>query len=272
LEILKPALQPQPVIVRNCDRCVDALNQPDERVQLTQWQVWFRQGVQLLEENDDVGDGPDRVWRQLLPERHRVPAGCYRLLQVKDACCGHAFGGQPAGELSLARCGGGLSGPGDSHHHSPGQTPYGVLGDPYRLGVGRVEAGCEARLLKYDSGGRGRSSHACTVAAMRSRRSLASGRFRCRPANRASSRRSSAARQEVSLPTSSSARWPSTTACRGSSPLAMTREASFVSEMARERAKALPCPFTAISKRRAACPGSWSAWTARSNSAWAVSP
>ncbi|NHI06582.1 hypothetical protein STPH2_1945 [Streptomyces sp. KO7888] len=120
LETFKPALQPQPVIVRNRACCVDALNQPDEWVQLTQWQVWFWQGVQLLEEDDDVGDGPDFMWRQLLPERHRVPAGCYRLPQVKGTYGGHAFGGQPAGDLNLARCGSGLSGPGDSHHNSLG--------------------------------------------------------------------------------------------------------------------------------------------------------
>ncbi|GAA4958723.1 hypothetical protein GCM10023238_26880 [Streptomyces heliomycini] len=66
--------------------------------------------MQLLEENDDVGDGPDFVWWQLLPKRHRVPAGYYRLPQVKGAYGGHAFGGQPAGDLNLARCGGRLSG------------------------------------------------------------------------------------------------------------------------------------------------------------------
>jgi hypothetical protein len=109
----------------------------------------------VLEERDDVGDGPDFMWRQLLPERHWVPVRRYRLPQVKGAYGRHTLCGQPPGDQNLARCSGGLAGPGDTHHHPRGKTPYGVLGEPYRFRVGRVEAGGEARRLKYGLGGRG---------------------------------------------------------------------------------------------------------------------
>jgi hypothetical protein len=140
-------VQPLPVIVGDCACCFDSLDHPDEGVQLAERQVRLRQGVQLLEERDDVGDGPDFVRWQFLPECHRVSVGSYRLPQVKGAYGGHALGRQPAGDLNLTRCSGRLAGLSDAHHNPSRQTPYGVLGKPYRFGVRRVEAGGEARRL-----------------------------------------------------------------------------------------------------------------------------